>query len=162
MQSLFIQKIAAELNIQPEQVSATATLIADGGTVPFIARYRKEQTQSLDEVQITSIRDRLQQLADLSARRESIKSSLKERNLLTDELGQKIEAAETMTKLEDIYLPFRPKRRTKAMIARERRLEPLAQYIFENQDIVEALYILWSFMRSRRPCKNKYTPDIPT
>ena len=134
MQSLFIQKIAAELNIQPEQVSATATLIADGGTVPFIARYRKEQTQSLDEVQITSIRDRLQQLADLSARRESIKSSLKERNLLTDELGQKIEAAETMTKLEDIYLPFRPKRRTKAMIARERRLEPLAQYIFENQD----------------------------
>ena len=137
MQSLFIQKIAAELNIQPEQVSATATLIAEGGTVPFIARYRKEQTQSLDEVQITSIRDRLQQLADLSARRESIKSSLKERNLLTDELGQKIEAAETMTKLEDIYLPFRPKRRTKAMIARERGLEPLAQCIFEKQNATD-------------------------
>jgi uncharacterized protein len=137
MQSQFIQKIAAELSIKPEQVSATAHLIAEGGTVPFIARYRKEQTNSLDEVQITSIRDRLQQLADLAARRESIKSSLKERNLLTDELGQKIEAAETLTKLEDIYLPFRPKRRTKAMIARERGLEPLALYIFENQDAAD-------------------------
>lgn len=133
MSSPFIQKIAAELSVKPEQVSATASLIAEGGTVPFIARYRKEQTGSLDEVQITSIRDRWQQLADLAARRESIKKSLQERQLLNDTLGQKIDTAESMAQLEDIYLPFRPKRRTKAMIARERGLEALAQYLFENQ-----------------------------
>ncbi len=134
MQTQFIDQIAEELSLNAQQVTATAALIADGGTVPFIARYRKEQTGSLDEVQITNIRDRLQQLADLASRRESIKSSLKERNLLTDELAGKIAAAETLAKLEDIYLPFRPKRRTKAMIARERGLEPLATHIFENQD----------------------------
>jgi uncharacterized protein len=134
MQTQFIDQIAEELNLNTAQVTATAALIADGGTVPFIARYRKEQTGELDEVQIMNIRDRLQQLADLAARRESIKSSLKERNLLTDELDGKIDAAATLAKLEDIYLPFRPKRRTKAMIARERGLEPLATHLFENQD----------------------------
>ncbi len=133
IQNDFVTKIAEELSITANQVQSTATLIADGGTVPFIARYRKEQTGSLDEVQITDIRDRLQQLADLKGRRESIKASMKERNLLTDELNTKIDSAETMARLEDIYLPFRPKRRTKAMIARERGLEPLASYIFENQ-----------------------------
>lgn len=134
MQTQFIDQIAEELSLTAQQVTATAALIADGGTVPFIARYRKEQTGELDEVQIMNIRDRLQQLADLAARRESIKSSLKERNLLTDELDAKIDAATTLAKLEDIYLPFRPKRRTKAMIARERGLEPLATHLFENQD----------------------------
>jgi uncharacterized protein len=134
MQSPFIDQIAEELSLKAQQVTATAKLISEGGTVPFIARYRKEQTGELDEVQITSIRDRLQQLADLANRRTSIKKSLEERNLLTDELSQKIEAAQTLSKLEDIYLPFRPKRRTKAMIARERGLEPLATHIFENQN----------------------------
>lgn len=133
MQTQFIDQIAEELSLNVQQVTATAALIADGGTVPFIARYRKEQTGELDEVQIMNIRDRLQQLADLAARRESIKSSLKERALLTDELQAKVDAAQTMAKLEDIYLPFRPKRRTKAMIARERGLEPLATHLFENQ-----------------------------
>lgn len=137
MQIPFIEQIAEELSLTAHQVTATAALIAEGGTVPFIARYRKEQTGELDEVQITNIRDRLQQLADLASRRESIKSSLKERNLLTDELEAKIEGAQTLSKLEDIYLPFRPKRRTKAMIARERGLEPLATHIFENQDATD-------------------------
>ncbi|MGJ8649657.1 MAG: Tex family protein [Opitutaceae bacterium] len=137
MQIPFIEQIAEELSLSAHQVTATAALIAEGGTVPFIARYRKEQTGELDEVQITNIRDRLQQLADLASRRESIKSSLKERNLLTDELEAKIEGAQTLSKLEDIYLPFRPKRRTKAMIARERGLEPLATHIFENQDATD-------------------------
>jgi protein Tex len=134
MQSQFIPQIATELNIQPEQVSATTTLIAEGGTVPFIARYRKEQTQSLDEVQITAIRDRLLQLAELAARRDSITNSLQERQLLTEALAQQLAATETMAQLEDIYLPYRPKRRTKAMIARERGLEALAHFIFENQN----------------------------
>lgn len=134
MQNPFIDQIAEELSLTLSQVTATATLLTEGGTVPFIARYRKEQTGELDEVQITTIRDRLQQLADLAARRESIKKSLEERSLLSDELKDKIDKAQTMSKLEDIYLPFRPKRRTKAMIARERGLEPLATHIFENQD----------------------------
>jgi len=134
MQTLFVEKIARELNLNTVQVKATATLLADGGTVPFIARYRKEQTGSLDEVQITTIRDRLQQMHDLHARRDSIKKSLQERNLLSPELEKKLEAAETVAKLEDIYLPFRPKRRTKAMIARERGLEALATHLVENQD----------------------------
>ncbi|MFT5837111.1 MAG: hypothetical protein ACI9ZV_000615, partial [Candidatus Azotimanducaceae bacterium] len=134
MQSPFIDQIAEELSLKAHQVTATAALFAAGGTVPFIARYRKEQTGELDEVQITSIRDRLQQLADLASRRDSIKKSLEERSLLTDELSTKIEEAQTLSKLEDIYLPFRPKRRTKAMIARERGLEPLATHIFENQN----------------------------
>lgn len=138
MQSQFIAQIAEELKVTLQQVTATAGLIAEGGTVPFIARYRKEQTGSLDEVQIMAIRDRLQQLNDLAARRDSIKASLKERNLLTDNLEAKIDAAATMTKLEDIYLPFRPKRRTKAMIARERGLEPLALHLFEQQNANDA------------------------
>ena len=118
----------------PEQVTAAIALLDEQNTVPFIARYRKEQTGELDEVQITNIRDRLQQLADLAARRASIKASLTERSLLSDALDAKLDAAETLAKLEDIYLPFRPKRRTKAMIARERGLEPLATHLFENQD----------------------------
>ena len=134
MQTEFVEKISEELSLKVHQVAATAALLADGGTVPFIARYRKEQTGELDEVAITAIRDRLQQLADVKARRESILKSLEERSLLTDELKEKLDAAETLSKLEDIYLPFRPKRRTKATIAREKGLEPLAEHIFENQN----------------------------
>jgi uncharacterized protein len=125
-----IIKVSGELSLNPRQVKATAALLEDGGTVPFIARYRKEATDSLDEVAITNIRDRLEQLAELDNRREAILKSLEERGLLTDELKEKIEAAETMAVLEDIYLPFRPKRRTRATIAREKGLEPLALLIF--------------------------------
>ncbi len=131
-----IEKICGELNLKAQQVAATAKLLAEGATVPFIARYRKEATGSLDEVQITSIRDRLGQLAELDARRAAILSSLEERKLLTDELKEKINAAETMAALEDIYLPFRPKRRTRAMIAREKGLEPLAEFILKQDDSV--------------------------
>jgi protein Tex len=112
------------------QVGAVAALLEEGSTVPFIARYRKEATGSLDEVAITAIRDRLGQLKDLDARREAILKSLEERGLLTDELKQKIMQAETLTTLEDIYLPFKPKRRTRATIAREKGLEPLAELVY--------------------------------
>ncbi|MCG8511275.1 MAG: RNA-binding transcriptional accessory protein, partial [Rhodospirillales bacterium] len=104
-------------------------------TVPFISRYRKEATGSLDEVAITAIRDRLIQLEELDKRREAILKSLEERDLLTDELKEQIEAAETMATLEDIYLPYKPKRRTRATIAREKGLEPLAQAVFEQTGI---------------------------
>ena len=126
----YIIKIASELSIKPPQVEATATLLDNGATIPFIARYRKEATGSLDEIAIAGIRDRFNQLRELDARRESIIKSLDERELLTDELKDKIMQAETMTILEDIYLPYRPKRRTRATIAREKGLEPLAELIF--------------------------------
>ena len=126
----YFSKIATELNIYPGQVQAAAALLDEGATVPFISRYRKEATGSLDEVQITGIRDRLEELRALDARREAILKSLEERNLLSDELKEKILIADTMTALEDIYLPFRPKRRTKATVAREKGLEPLADLIF--------------------------------
>ncbi|MCK5127349.1 MAG: RNA-binding transcriptional accessory protein [candidate division Zixibacteria bacterium] len=128
------EKIAKELNISVRQVSATSELLDADATVPFIARYRKEVTGNLDEVVITSIRDRSGQLRELDKRREAIITSLDERDLLTDELSAKINAAETMVELEDIYLPFRPKRRTRATIAIERGLEPLAESIFEQTD----------------------------
>lgn len=124
-----VERIASEMKLRPIQVGATAKLFADGGTVPFIARYRKEATGGMDEVQIQSVRDRLQQLQDLDDRRSAIVKSLDERNLMTDDLRKKIERAETMTTLEDIFAPFRPKRRTRATIAKERGLEPLADFI---------------------------------
>lgn len=126
MNANHLAKIAQELNLRPQQVAATAALLEEGGTVPFIARYRKEATGTLDEVAITAIRDRMGQLAELDARRDAIIKSLEERKLLTDDLKAKVAAAETMSALEDIYQPYRPKRRTRAMIAREKGLEPLA------------------------------------
>ena len=120
-------RIATELALSRRQVEAAAALLDDGSTVPFIARYRKERTGSLDEVAIASIRDRMAQLRALDERREAILASLVERELLTDELKAAIDAAETLTELEDLYLPYRPKRRTRAMIAKERGLEPLAE-----------------------------------
>jgi uncharacterized protein len=128
----YVLTIAQELNLRAEQVAATARLFSEEATVPFIARYRKEATGSLDEVAITNIRDRLAQLEELDKRRQSILKSLEERNLLTDELRANIQTAETLSSLEDIYLPYRPKRRTRATIAREKGLEPLARLIFEQ------------------------------
>ena len=128
-----IALIAKELSLPAPQAAAAARLLADGATVPFIARYRKEATGSLDEVAIAAIRDGLERLKALDDRREAIKKSLEERNLLTDGLSAAIAAAETLAKLEDIYQPFKPKRRTRATVARERGLEPLADFIFNSQ-----------------------------
>ena len=135
MNQRHIPKIAQELGLIPKQVQATADLLDEGATVPFIARYRKEATGTLDEVAITAVRDRLNQLMELDKRREAILKSLEERGQLTDELKEKILAAETMVVLEDIYLPYRPKRRTRATIAKEKGLEPLAQRLFAQEDM---------------------------
>ena len=129
----YIARVAAELKLRPAQVAATAELIAGGGTVPFIARYRKEVTGELDEVAITNIRDRLLQLAELDARRAAILKSLDERKLLTDSLRTALVKAGTMARLEDIFAPYRPKRRTRATIAREKGLEPLADWLTTGQ-----------------------------
>ena len=127
-------KIAGELSITSKQVVATVELLDEGGTVPFISRYRKEWTGSLDEVFIAKIRDRIGQLRDLDKRREAILKSIEEQGKLTPELKAQIDGAETMSALEDIYLPYKPKRRTRATIAREKGLEPLALWIFERQN----------------------------
>jgi protein Tex len=134
-QSAYATTIAQELNIGRQQIEAVQGLLNQDATVPFIARYRKEATGSLDEIQITAIRDRLSQLAELDSRRETILNSLEKHGHLTDELKDKVMAADTLAVLEDLYLPYRPKRRTKGTIARERGLEPLAQAIFDQTGI---------------------------
>jgi uncharacterized protein len=128
----FPEIIALELKLRPRQVKATMALFDGGATVPFIARYRKEATGMLDETLITAVRDRLAKLAELEKRRNAIIASLTERALLNDELNQKILNASNLTILEDAYLPYRLKRRTKGTVAREKGLEPLAQAIFNQ------------------------------
>jgi uncharacterized protein len=130
----FASRIAAELNLPTPGVASTARLLALGATVPFIARYRKEATGSLDEVAITAIRDRMAQLAELEERRAAILKSLDERKLLTPDLRQALEAAQTMAVLEDLFAPYRPRRRTRAAIAKEKGLQPFADWIVNHQN----------------------------
>jgi uncharacterized protein len=137
MNEAHIHKIAGELKVHPRQVTATAKLLAEGATVPFLARYRKEATGSLDEVALTTIRERLLSLAELDDRRAAILKSLTERNLLTDDLKTAIGNSETLTALEDVYQPYRPKRRTRAIIAKELGLEPLANVLFRQQSTAD-------------------------
>jgi uncharacterized protein len=141
MNESHVARVAAELKIPIRQVVATSRLLAEGGTVPFIARYRKEATGSLDEVAITAIRDRLIQLLELEQRRDTIVKSLAERNLLTEALGQALREAATLSELEDVYAPYRPKRRTRATIAKEAGLEPLAERLWTEQDGVDPLAV---------------------
>lgn len=135
-----IEKTAQELNLSAEQVSKTVSLLNEGATIPFIARYRKELTGSLDEVQIMQIRDRMEQLQALDKRRESILNSIREQEKLTPELEDQLLKAGTLTELEDIYLPFKPKRKTRATIALAKGLEPLAKMIMaQNSNDLESL-----------------------
>lgn len=127
-----ISKISTELNISENQVNKTLQLLDEGATMPFIARYRKEVTGNLDEVQISAIRDRMHQLRELDKRKEAVLKSISEQGKLTPALEFDIQAAETMNRLEDIYLPYKQKRKTRASIAREKGLEPLANLIFEQ------------------------------
>ena len=133
MEHRHAEQIARELALNVRQVEAVGALIEEGATVPFISRYRKEATGSLDEVAVAAVRDRAAQLAELDKRKESILKSLAERNLLTNELQDKIAAAGTLNVLEDLYLPYRPKRRTRGTVAREKGLEPLAALLFEQE-----------------------------
>ncbi|MDQ8004504.1 MAG: Tex family protein [Pedobacter sp.] len=130
-----LQHISATLNINSKQVNATLALLEEGATVPFISRYRKEVTGSLDEVQIAAIRDLAQALKELDKRREAILKSIAEQGKLTPELEKKINAAESLTVLEDIYLPYKQKRKTRASVAREKGLEPLALRILAQSRI---------------------------
>jgi uncharacterized protein len=125
--------IAAEIAASPAQVAAAAALLDGGATVPFVARYRKEATGGLDDTQLRMLADRLGYLRELEARRAAVLSSIREQGKLTDDLSRAIAAADTKAALEDLYLPFRPKRRTKATIARERGLDPLLRAILADR-----------------------------
>ncbi len=125
--------IANQAGVTPRQVEAVRSLLDEGATIPFIARYRKEKTGSLDEVVLSEVRDGLARLAALDSRRQAILESLEEQNVLTAELRSSVESAENLTALEDIYLPYRPKRRTRATMAKEKGLEPLAELILAQE-----------------------------
>jgi uncharacterized protein len=127
--------VSEQLHIGESQVTSVADLLGEGSSIPFIARYRKEATGSLDEVAVTAIRDKLKLLADLAARKEAVIKSLDQNGHLTAELEQQVLDAETMARVEDIYLPYRPKRRTRASQAREKGLEPLAMDLLEQQGL---------------------------
>lgn len=130
--------IAAEIKARPEQAAAAIELLDEGATVPFVARYRKEVTGGLDDTQLRDLAERLAYLRELDARRDTILGSIREQGKLTEELEAKIAATATKAELEDIYLPYKPKRRTKAEIARERGLGPLAEAILANRALVPA------------------------
>ena len=130
----YAQTIATKLQIGVQQVARTIALLEEGATIPFIARYRKEATGSLDEVQVAAIRDALLKLKEIDHRRETIIESIEQQGKLTDELRSQLEKAETLQELEDLYLPYKPKRRTRAMIAREKGLEPLADRLMRQPD----------------------------
>ncbi len=131
--------IAQTLNVPMRGLTAVIQLLDDGGTVPFIARYRKEATGNLDEVQISAIEEKLAYFRDLTERRAAILSSIAEQGKLSDDLRARIEATFDKSELEDLYLPYRPKRRTKATIAREKGLEPLALYLWQQQPAAQSL-----------------------
>ena len=150
-----VLRIAQELSLKVHQVAATTQLIKEGATVPFIARYRKEVTGELDEVAVLAIRDRMEQLTQLDERRLAIVGSLKERGLLTPQLEGALNAATTMTKLEDIYLPYRPKKRTRATIAKELGLEPLAELLWSQDFTTDPIAAAQPFIGREVEYENK-------
>lgn len=147
------QLIANELNIKPQQAQAAVQLLDDGATVPFIARYRKEATNGLDDTQLRQLEERLYYLRELSERRATVLKSIAEQGKLTAELEAAILAADTKTRLEDLYLPYKPKRRTRAQIAKEAGLEPLADSLLENPT-QEPLVVAEDFLNEEHKITN--------
>lgn len=145
--------IAEELSLPAKSVVAAVELLSQDATIPFIARYRKEATGGLDEVALTSVRDRLAQLKELDARKEAILKSLEERNLLTDALRAQVVGAPTLAKLEDLYLPYRPKKRTRATIAKEKGLEPLSEKLWA-QGAEDPLTLAAAFVDAEKGAKD--------
>jgi len=127
-----VSTIAQELAVKPQQVAAAVALLDEGSTVPFIARYRKEATGNLDDTQLRTLEERLGYLREMEERRAAIVASIEEQGKLTDALRAAIDAAATKQTLEDLYLPYKPKRRTKAQVAREAGLEPLADALLAD------------------------------
>ena len=135
MNKIHIQLIVNKLHLKTNQVEQTLSLLNEGATVPFIARYRKERTGSLDEVNISSIQKEQKRLQEIDKRRESILGAIEEQGKLTPELRKRIEASWDMTELEDLYLPYKKKRKTRASVAREKGLEPLANSLMDSASL---------------------------
>ena len=127
--------LASEFSLRSQQVQAAVELLDAGNTIPFIARYRKEATGSLDDQVLREMSERLEYLRNLDKRREEIRKSLTEQDVLTEELEARLQAAKTLSELEDLYRPYRPKRRTRATVAKERGLEPLALWLMMQQPL---------------------------
>ncbi|CAG4884607.1 transcriptional accessory protein [Georgfuchsia toluolica] len=153
------QRIAAELGVRPQQVAATVQLLDEGATVPFIARYRKEVTGELDDIQLRLLDERLTYLRELEERRVGVLASIDEQGKLTPELKTEIENAETKQRLEDLYLPYKPKRRTKAQIAREAGLEPLACALFDDPTLVPEEEAA-KYVRLEQEPPEQHVPDV--
>ncbi|MFN8844124.1 MAG: Tex-like N-terminal domain-containing protein, partial [Chryseotalea sp.] len=132
--SMWTAQIAREFSLVQKNVDALAALLEEGATIPFISRYRKEMTGSMDEVMIANVRDRLEQLRELDKRKEAVISSIEKQGKLTPELLSAIAKAETLAEVEDLYLPYKPKRKTRASAAKEKGLEPLAEKIFLQKE----------------------------
>ena len=140
MNNIHLSIISKDLNLPQSKVQSTIKLLNEGATIPFIARYRKEATGSLDEVNIADIKTQLDRLTELEKRKETILKTIEEQGKLTDELKRKIQDTFDSTVLEDIYLPYKPKRKTRASVAKEKGLEPLADILFsQNNHRVEEL-----------------------
>ncbi|MFA6311568.1 MAG: Tex family protein [Sterolibacterium sp.] len=153
------QRIASELGVKPAQVVATVQLLDEGATVPFIARYRKEATGELDDIQLRSLEERLGYLRELEERRAAVLSSITEQGKLSTALKDEIDAAETKQHLEDLYLPYKPKRRTKAQIAREAGLEPLADALFGDPTLVPEVAAA-GYVQSAIEPPERHVPDV--
>lgn len=145
----WVEQMAKEFSLPLKNVKAVADLLSEGATVPFISRYRKEMTGSMDEVMVANVRDRIEQLRELDKRREAIISSVEKQGKLTPELMGLIVNAETLAELEDIYLPYKPKRKTRASVAKEKGLEPLAQQLF-NQEKMDVDGIAATFIDAEK------------
>ena len=151
----FAPVIAKDLSVRPAQVEAALELLETGATVPFIARYRKEKTGELDERQLRQIEEQFAYLTELTNRKQTVLESIEGQGKLTDELRDRIQRCTSKTELEDLYLPYRPKRRTRATIAREKGLEPLAQQIAQLNKTGEAIKSLEELTA------NFITDDVP-
>src|SRR5207253_10093044 len=131
----FAQAVAGKLNIRTQQAQAVLELLAEGATIPFIARYRKDRTGALDEVQIQQVQEEAKSMKEFSERKAFIEKTITEQEKMTGALQEKLNKATTIAELEDIYLPYKPKRKTKAQTAKENGLEPLALLVLEQKDI---------------------------
>jgi uncharacterized protein len=152
-------RIADELGVHPNQVAAAVQLLDDGATVPFIARYRKEATGNLDDTQLRALEERLGYLRELEERRAAILQSIDEQGKLTPELRAEVESAEAKQRLEDLYLPYKPKRRTKAQIAREAGLEPLAEALYADPTLTPEVEAA-QFLNPEKEPAEKHVPDV--
>ena len=150
-----IQKIKEELQVEKWQVEAAVKLIDEGNTIPFISRYRKEATGSLNDEQLRNLDERLTYLRSLEDKKEQVLKSIEEQGKLTDELKEKILAAQTLVVVEDLYRPYRPKRKTRASIAKEKGLEPLAEYILRQEATEPVLNEAAKYVSEEKEVKTK-------